>query len=338
VRNLRHQLRTPVNHIVGFGDMLQEEAADRGWNTLLPDLERISCAGRQLTEYIDSTVDLARVEAGQMDPEQVSRDLRTPLESIIGYSQLLQEEADENGWHEALPDLRNVELAAKQLTSLIEAVLELAKIYGREPSSLRAPRHAPARPPEPQASASTKATGSVLVADDNPLDAEMLSRRLEALGYQVTTASSGQDALAALREQSFDLLLLDVIMPEQDGLATLRALKSESPTSEVPVLMVSAVEEIPIVARCIELGAEDYLVKPVDAVLLRAKVQASLDRRRLFVLLREIGALQDAVVRLAAGVTDPASLRALARREDEVGRLAQAVQRLFEGRAGVATP
>jgi DNA-binding response OmpR family regulator len=176
----------------------------------------------------------------------------------------------------------------------------------------------------------------VLVADDNPLDAEMLSRRLQALGYAAETVTSGQDALAALTDRRFDLLLLDVIMPDRDGLATLRAIKSDAQTAAVPVLMISAVEEIPIVARCIELGAEDYLVKPVDSVLLRAKIQASLERRRMRVLLGDVAALSDAVERMADGAIP--ALSHLAQHEDELGRLARALQRLAARRLPSPTP
>ncbi|MFI5266745.1 MAG: response regulator [Chloroflexota bacterium] len=330
MRNLRHQLRTPVNHIVGFGEMLQEEATDRCWDTLLPDLEHIRQAGRGLSEYIGSTVDLAKVEAGVLDAELISRGLRTPLESIIGYSQLLQEEAEDHGWTEALPDLQKIESAAKYLTTLITAVLELTRIYAPE-----GPRIPPARPGHAVREAPAPPAcrwGSLLLADDDDLDAEMMSRRLEQFGYQVRRVPSGQAALALLEQAQFDLLLLDVLMPEQDGLETLRGVKSMAAVNDLPVLMISAIEEIPIVVRCIELGADDYLVKPVDPVLLRAKIGAALERRRL--RQRELdylgcaGAFSAAVAALEHGAFEATALAEVAARKDPLGQLARVFQRM----------
>ncbi len=318
VRNLRHQLRTPVNHIVGFSEILQEEAVDRSWDSLLPDLERIRQAGRGLADYIGTTVDLARVTAGAFDPEQVSQDLRTPLESIIGYSQLLQEVVEERGWAEALPDLRKIESAANQLTTLIATVLELTKIYA-------GPAQAGNVDPDPAVS-----EASILVADDNDLDRDMVTRRVEQLGYTVRAVSSGLEAVAQIVEGgAFDLALVDVLMPEQDGLETLQIFKATTP--DLPVLMISAIEEIPIVARCIELGAEDYLVKPVDAVLLRAKIGAALERRRLRSREQaydsQLAALTAAVAALGQGAFDAATIADLTSRDDALGRLARVFER-----------
>ncbi len=334
VRNLRHQLRTPVNHVVGFSEMLQEEAADRCWDALLPDLDRIRQAGRGLAEYIGSTVDLAKLEAGALNAEQISRDLRTPLESVIGYSQLLQEEAADSGWTDALPDLEKVESAAKYLTTLITAVPDLTKVYGPQAASApSAPRRRPARPAAAQESPQQPVPkGSILVADDNELDAEMMSRRLEQFGYRVSLARSGRETLERLHDEPFDLFMLDVLMPDMDGLETLRELKSRADTHDTPVLMISAVEEIPIVVRCVEMGADDYLGKPVDTVLLRAKIEAALERKRLrdreLEYLGQVSVLTAAAAALEAHSFEAGTLAQVAAREDPLGRLARVFQRM----------
>jgi PleD family two-component response regulator len=264
-----------VNHVVGFTEMLQEDAASRGWQALLPDLERVRQAGRDLAEVVDG-VDVDRLEAGSLDAAALGVALRTPLDSIVGFSQLLQEDAQERGCDGALPDLAKVEAAAKHLTSLIDAVLELVCFYAASPA---AGQSAVAASPPPASARPT--AGSILLADDNQLDAEMLERRLRQLGFAVRVASSGRAALACAQAERFDLLLLDVLMPELDGLETLRQLKAQPAGRDTPVLMISAMEEIPIVARCIQLGADDYLSKPVEPILLKAKIEAALERRRL---------------------------------------------------------
>jgi signal transduction histidine kinase len=114
------------------------------------------------------------------------------------------------------------------------------------------------------------------VVDDDANNREVLSRRLERQGHQVVAAANGKDALALLAGQGFDLVLLDLMMPEMDGFEVLRQIKADPALSETPVVMISALSEIESVARCIEMGAEDYLPKPFNPTLLRARVDASL--------------------------------------------------------------
>jgi class 3 adenylate cyclase len=131
-----------------------------------------------------------------------------------------------------------------------------------------------ASPRDPQA-------GDLLVVDDNRVNRLLLGRALEQLGHTVTFAENGRAALGALRQRRVDLVLLDIEMPEMDGYQVLEALASDPRLRDVPVVMMSSVEEVDSVARCIEMGAEDYLFKPVNPVLLKARVGASLEKKRL---------------------------------------------------------
>jgi class 3 adenylate cyclase len=122
---------------------------------------------------------------------------------------------------------------------------------------------------------------SLLVVDDNRVNRLLLGRALEQLGHGVTFAENGKQALEILRAQTIDLVLLDIEMPEMDGYQVLEAVAADSRLRDVPVVMMSSVEEVDSVARCIEMGAEDYLFKPVNPVLLNARVRSSLDKKRL---------------------------------------------------------
>lgn len=124
-------------------------------------------------------------------------------------------------------------------------------------------------------------TARLLVADDNKVNRLLLTRSLELLGHTVATAENGRIALDMLRNGRYDLLLLDMEMPEMDGFAVLAAMKQDTALRDVPVIVTSSLEGIDHVVRCIELGAEDYLPKPVNAVLLKARIGASLDKKRL---------------------------------------------------------
>jgi class 3 adenylate cyclase len=121
----------------------------------------------------------------------------------------------------------------------------------------------------------------LLVADDNKVNRLLLTRSLELQGHSVATAENGRVALELLRRESFDLLLLDMEMPEMNGFQVLEQLKADLALRDLPVVVTSSLEGIENVVRCIELGAEDYLPKPVNPVLLRARVGASLEKKRL---------------------------------------------------------
>ena len=129
--------------------------------------------------------------------------------------------------------------------------------------------------------------GVVLVVDDDPLNRAILSKGLERDGHVVRTAATGEEALASLRDDSADVVLLDVVMPGMDGVQVLEELKGDASLRDIPVIMVSALDDYDHVVRCIELGAEDYLPKPFDPVLLRARVNAGLARARLNALERD---------------------------------------------------
>ncbi len=132
------------------------------------------------------------------------------------------------------------------------------------------------------------AAGRVLVVDDNRVNGLLLRRTLEQQGHTVEIAENGREALDVLGQGGFDLMLLDVEMPEVDGYEVLAAMKGDPHLREVPVIMTSALDELDSVVRCIEMGAEDYLTKPVNPVMLKARVQSSLERKRLHDQQREL--------------------------------------------------
>jgi class 3 adenylate cyclase len=140
---------------------------------------------------------------------------------------------------------------------------------------------AAAAPLAPEPASAPDAHGTLLVVDDNALNRDMLARRLERLGYTVTCAENGRQALALLQTQPVDLVLLDVMMPEMDGYEVLAVRQQDPRLRDVPVIMLSALDELDSVVRCVAMGAEDYLAKPFDPVLLRARIGACLDKKRL---------------------------------------------------------
>jgi DNA-binding response OmpR family regulator len=119
----------------------------------------------------------------------------------------------------------------------------------------------------------------ILIVDDNEMNRDVLVRRLERQGYVVRSSEDGEQALRLLRQEPIDLVLLDIMMPGLSGHDVLATMKSDSDLRSIPVIMISAVDEIDSVAKCIELGAEDYLFKPFNPILLNARIRSSLARR-----------------------------------------------------------
>jgi two-component system cell cycle response regulator len=172
----------------------------------------------------------------------------------------------------------------------------------------------------------------ILVVEDNDANRAMLCRRLNKHGYLTTEAADGRQALDAVAKERFDLVLCDIMMPVVDGFAVLRAMKADAERAAIPIIMVSAVDEMASVVRCIEMGAEDYLQKPYDPVLLLARVNACLDKRRLrdqeTEYLRAVADLTSAAVLVERGAFDPSVLAAVAARDDALGTLARVFDRM----------
>ena len=207
---------------------------------------------------------------------QLRHDLRTPVNHIIGYSEMLLEDAEESGNDSSAQDLKKIRSAAHSLLGLINT-----RLTGSGPSEMPwSPT--PLLPGVDQPKHWEKHfRGRVLAVDDNRENLDVLARRLARHGLEVETAESGVAALDAIRAAFFDLVLLDVMMPEVDGYAVLEELKSDPQTRDIPVIMISALDELDSVVRCIEAGAEDYLPKPFNPTLLEARIGACLEKKAL---------------------------------------------------------
>jgi len=129
--------------------------------------------------------------------------------------------------------------------------------------------------------------GRVLVVDDERVNRMLLTRSLEREGHRVRCAENGVEALQLLHDDPCDVVLLDIVMPGLDGVSVLERIKSDPGLQDVPVIMISGVDDTDSVVRCIEIGADDYLPKPFDPVLLRARISAGLTKKRLHELERE---------------------------------------------------
>ncbi|MCG8350924.1 MAG: alpha/beta fold hydrolase [Chloroflexales bacterium] len=273
-RIISHELLTPVSHIVGYADILLEEANAQGSEQCVAALQRIFEAGHRLSELVDARMKAPGWAGTSADLASLDTELVQPLGQILSAGAELRELAADT----AFPDFADLDKITSAAQHMCERIGNLA--------NLAHPSHT-AQAVDPLAALDTQppatdGSGMILVVDNNPANRDILSRRLERLGYTVDWAEHGLHAIEKLQDQPFDLILLDMMMPELDGYAILSRLKSNPKLRHLPVIIISANHEVESVAACIELGAEDYLIKPFNPVLLGARITAALNKKRQY--------------------------------------------------------
>jgi len=345
--NMSHELRTPLNAIIGYSEMLQEDAEDAGQQAFVPDLERIHSAGKHLLALINDILDLSKIEAGKMElyredfeVEAMVRDVATTVRPLIEKNSNRLElvfGADLGTMHSDLTRTRQILLnllsnackftengtitlevsrsdvmefrvadtgigmTAEQLERLFEAFsqadITTASKYGgtglglaisrrfcqmmggdievaSEPGkgsafTVRLPVSVPqeAEQPELVGEGGDGHAGTVLVIDDDPAVRDLMVRFLGKEGYRVLPAADGEAGIALARDARPDVITLDVMMPGMDGWGVLTTLKADPTLAEIPVVMLSVVDDKNM---GFSLGASEYLTKPIDRSRLTA--------------------------------------------------------------------
>lgn len=217
-------------------------------------------------------------------------DLRTPLNQIIGYSELVAEDLEGDEHARTREDLDKIGRAARGLAELITREIqpgrialvgERAETDGGEDAAATVECSGVTTGAESEEILPAAVAARVLIVDDQPENCSVLQRRLEKEGHSCLSVNDGATALGRLAAEPFDLVLLDIMMPGMDGREVLRRIKTDESLRHIPVIMISALDQLESVVQCIERGAEDYLPKPFNPVLLRARIGSSLDRKRL---------------------------------------------------------
>jgi CheY-like chemotaxis protein/tRNA A-37 threonylcarbamoyl transferase component Bud32 len=310
VAALRHDLRTPVNHIVGYAEMLIEDLGGPEHARQREALERTIEAAREALSIISLVLAPTRDAVEPAELSGMYQQLQEPQRRILEAVHALLA-AGEVPMPTFAEDLRKIQEAAARLVPT---------------------QSAPGSPATGGAAAATTGKARVLVVDDEAGNRDLLSRRLQREGYATVAASGGHDALAVVAREPVDVVLLDVMMPDLDGLAVLERLKADPATRDVPVIMISALDDLAAIARCIEAGAVDYLPKPFEPVILRARLAASLAEKRFRDqerdLVRALGMVTAAASAVEAGAYQPGLLGIVAQRPDAVGRLARVMDRM----------
>ena len=222
-------------------------------------------------------------------PEEYSElrhNLRTPLNAIIGYSEILIEDLEDDLSEESLKDLQSIIDLSRETETAIENFVDYIRGEATKTSGGNSQLES--------AESLFKSLGDInysleldeslegadiLIVDDNKTNCEVLERRLTMQGLHCRTAYDGTTAIKEVEEKLPDLILLDVILPDINGLELLKKFRSENTSENLPIIMVSAFNDVDGIAKCIQLGAQDYLPKPLNGTILLAKVISSLERK-----------------------------------------------------------
>ena len=268
----RQSARTQLNHIVGYGEMLKRDALEAGREDLASIFATICESAQALKEPL-----LARLVArGDESPEALDHEIYGILYALIAFIHDAKGKATAGG-------NKGIAVDAERLLEAGNSILELMASEGDGLSGAEEEGESAFPRPDLAAVALAPAPrpGRILVVDDNLFNRELLSRHLERQGHDVRAAADGLAALDLLRSEAFDVAIIDVMMPGMNGYQLLERMRAEEALKGVHAIVISALEDTQIIARCIQLGAEDYLPREFEPVILKARIESCLEKKRM---------------------------------------------------------
>ena len=279
---LRHDIRTPVGHIIGYAEMIEEDLSCDLLKTFSGDLQAIQNAGQKMLALIEEFLGATTASPEEVNVSEAQFQFRMQLNHINGYSEMIFEEATDLDEDEFISDLEKIAEAGRKALKLVDAIPQ--RLLEKNSIEETAPKKKDTSTTEqntPIITSQIGQGGELLVVDDDLSNRELLRRRVKRMGYSARVVSSGEEALALLETERFDLVLLDYMMPGLSGLETLQRMKASSRLRTIPVIMLSASDDVGMMVDCILQGAEDYIFKPFNPILLQARISACLEKVRL---------------------------------------------------------
>jgi len=290
---IKQDFITPANAIFDYVDMV-EKVLNEAELQSEDEVEQIKSSCSKLIDqyevaFVQNTG--ANADSSKKSPEEYSElrhNLRTPLNAIIGYSEILMEDYEDDLEESTLDDFQQIINLARETETAIENFVDYIRGEAIDPKNDNSSNQLES------AEALFKSLGDIeysitlgdeikesdiLIVDDNVTNCEVLQRRLSMQGLSCRTAYDGNTAITEVFKKTPDLILLDVILPDINGLELLKTFRKEHNSESLPVIMVSAFNDVDSISKCIQLGAQDYLPKPINGTILLAKVVAALERK-----------------------------------------------------------
>ena len=291
----RHNLKNPVNAILGYSEMLIEDCEDNGLTNVIKDLEKLYFAGKDILTAIENNFSDQSLNLGDKNISEIGKqtelDIRTPLNTIIGYSELIIEDNPNIDIDTFQSDIQKIidsgRLLETELSSIISFDLNLLSIsennYTENNKVNLLEDVLNSIQPLDKNDKKSKISGRILAVDDNINNTSLLKKRMEKKGHEVITANNGKEALVELLKvnNNIDVVLLDIIMPKMNGFEVLKYIRNDKRMFDLPVIMISSMDDTDSIFRCIEFGADDYVKKPFDNSILEARINTSIEKRQL---------------------------------------------------------
>ena len=290
---IKQDFITPANAIFDYVDMVEKVLIEADLQSD-DEIEQIKSSCSKLIDqyevaFVQNTG--ANADSSKKSPEEYSElrhNLRTPLNAIIGYSEILMEDYEDDLEESTIEDFQQIINLARETETAIENFVDYIRGEAIDPNNDNSSNQLES------AEALFKSLGDIeysitldddikesdiLIVDDNVTNCEVLQRRLSMQGLSCRTAYDGNTAITEVFKKTPDLILLDVILPDINGLELLKTFRKEHSSESLPVIMVSAFNDVDSISKCIQLGAQDYLPKPINGTILLAKVVAALERK-----------------------------------------------------------
>lgn len=275
----RHELHTSLNAIIGYSELLREDAQSSGLGEVERGLGEILDACRSLLAFAKELLNPGRLRELNADAltlltRQMHAAGQEPIGKVMGNCATLIAAAEQAGLYGIIPDLCKIQASGHMLQNLLDA--HNSTLAASAVPAPRAAAEGEDGAPGPVAADGEK----ILIIDDNSMNRDLLRQWLERRGYCVEEATGGRQGLEFIAEQSYDLVLLDLRMPDLSGLDLLKELKAQGRLPQLSVVILSASDELTDVASCIEHGALDYLVKPINLAILSVRIRTYMERHQ----------------------------------------------------------
>ena len=290
----RHNLKNPINAILGYSEMLIEDCEDEGIHKPLADLNKLFNAGREVLSVIENNFDERALEKPQSSIITLAKEteilIREPLNTIIGYSELLLEDNESIDIENFKSDIKRISDSGRLLETELDNIIrfntkeDLDILKGNRSNKAQSMVQDVMDSIQPidQKNDKPQLIGKLLVVDDNKNNTELLKKRLLKQGHNVITANNGREAVASLiAHLDTDVILLDIVMPEMNGYEVLKFIKNDKRFYELPVIMISSMDDTDSIYRCIEAGADDYITKPFEKSILDARIESCMEKKKL---------------------------------------------------------
>ncbi len=290
----RHNLKNPINAILGYSEMLIEDCEDEGIDHPIADLNKLYKAGQEILSAIEKNFDERSLENPHNTLATLAKEteilIREPLNTIIGYSELLLEDNDSIEIENFKSDVNRISDSGRILEAELDSIIKFNTkddphiLNGNDSNEaqLMVKDVMDSIQPIDQKNDKPQILGKLLVVDDNENNTELLKKRLLKQGHNVITANNGREAMVSLIDHvDTDVILLDIVMPEMNGYEVLKFIKNDKRFHELPVIMISSMDDTDSIYRCIEAGADDYITKPFEKSILDARIASCMEKKKL---------------------------------------------------------